>query len=344
MFELGQRVEAEERVNDPKGNGGMRTHLSIKMPLRQADGAIYALCGISTDITRLKEAEAAVHQLAFFDPLTQLPNRRLLAERLQQTLAANQRHHQCGALLLVDIDHFKDINDSLGHEVGDQLLLKIAERLRECTRAVDVLAHLGGDEFIVLLPALDTQPSQALREAEQVARKVLKRLSEPFLLSSGSHQGSASVGVAMFSDASLSREDLLKQADLAMHRAKAEGRDTLRFFDPQMQAQVSARTRLEADLRQAMSNREFVLHYQPQVDSAGRWLGAEALIRWNHPQRGMVPPIQFIPAAEACNLIVPMGRWVLQTACTQLALWGTTGADGSPVYGRECEPARTAQP
>jgi diguanylate cyclase (GGDEF)-like protein/PAS domain S-box-containing protein len=322
VFERGQRVEAEELVNDPTRDGITRTHLSIKVPLRQADGSIYALCGISTDITRLKEAEAAVHQLAFFDPLTQLPNRRLLSERLQQTLMANQRHHQCGALVLVDIDHFKDINDSLGHEVGDQLLLKVAERLRECTRAVDVLCHLGGDEFMLLLPALDTQPSHALRQAEQVARKVLERLSEPFLLSSGSHQSSASVGVAMFSDASVAREDLLKQADLAMHRAKAEGRDTLRFFDPKMQAQVSARTRLEADLRQALSNREFVLYYQPQVDSTGRWLGAEALIRWQHPQRGMVAPNDFIPAAETCNLILPLGRWVMQTACAQLALWG----------------------
>ncbi|NDP38186.1 MAG: EAL domain-containing protein [Rhodoferax sp.] len=323
VIENGERIEAEE-VNRSRDGTQERTYLSIKLPLRQADGSIYALCGISTDITERKRAEEAIHQLAFYDPLTLLPNRRFLMERLQQTLKANGRQHQRGALLFIDVDNFKDLNDSLGHAMGDELLRQMAVRLGTCTRAGDTLARQGSDEFVLLLCDLSPELDAALEQAQHVAQKILQQIAEPYLLENQNYQSTVSIGIAMFGDEPTSRDELFKQADLAMYRAKAEGRNTLCFFNPAMQAQVSARTALEADLHQALARSEFVLYYQPQVDTAGQQLGVEALVRWQHPQRGLVPPLEFIPMAESAGLILPLGRWILRTACRQLVTWATS--------------------
>lgn len=321
VVENGDRVEIEETLRTMEG-ASEQTYLSIKLPLRRPDGTIYALCGISTDITRQKANEKAIHQLAFYDPLTDLPNRRLMMDRLAHSLASAQRHQQYGALLMIDLDNFKDVNDTRGHAVGDQLLREVANRLRDCTRAEDDLARPGSDEFVVTLQGLGSDFPRASQQVAQAAQKIENRLSQPYQLDSGPCQATVSIGVAMFGDPSATREDLLKQVDLAMYQAKADGRNTVRFFDPEMQDQVSARAGLEGDLRQALTHAEFVLYFQPQVNAQGQQIGVEALIRWQHPTRGLVLPFHFIPAAEACGLILPLGRWVLQSACLQLAQWG----------------------
>ncbi len=320
VIEHGERVEDEE-VNRSADGKVERSYLSIKLPLRDADGRIYALCGISTDITKRRQAEETIYQLAFYDPLTGLPNRRLLQDRVQQLLASLARKPLGAALMFVDVDNFKDINDTLGHDIGDLLLRQIADRLRECVRAEDTLARQGGDEFVVMLVELDDHPDEAARQAQYIGQKILDHLSLPYVLQGRPCQSSVSIGIALFDGQALSRDDIFRQADLAMYQAKAAGRNTLRFFNPQMQAQVIARTSLEADLRWALKSEEFVLFYQPQVDADGTVLGYEALVRWQHPMRGLVSPGEFIAAAETCGVILPMGHWIMQTACQQLLVW-----------------------
>ncbi|MDD5028623.1 MAG: EAL domain-containing protein [Rhodoferax sp.] len=319
VTERGERVEEEEtRIT---ATGQQRVFWSVKLPLRHADGRIYALCGISTDITTRKQSEETIYQLAFYDPLTHLPNRRLLQDRLQQVLASVQRKPQGGALMFVDVDNFKDVNDTLGHDAGDLLLQEIATRLQACLRAQDTLGRLGGDEFVVVLTDLDARPEEAARLAQQIGDKILARLAQPYLLAGKTCQCSVSIGVALINQDTLARDELLKQADLAMFQAKAAGRNTLRFFNPDMQARVVARFALENDLHRALQQQEFLLYYQPQVNATGQLLGYEALVRWQHPERGLVPPAHFIPAAEACGAILPLGHWVMQTACQQLVRW-----------------------
>jgi diguanylate cyclase (GGDEF)-like protein/PAS domain S-box-containing protein len=320
VVEHGERVEEEETNRSADGTFS-HTYLSVKLPLRRRDGSVYALCGISTDITKHKQAEAAIHQLAFYDPLTQLPNRRLLMERLGQAIAAQTRDKQCCALLFIDVDNFKDLNDTLGHHTGDQLLRQIAHRLLACIRAQDTLARQGGDEFVVMLQGLSFQLDDAAQQARQVAQKILQTLAEPYLLVEHQYLSTVSIGIAMFSGALTDQDELLKQADLAMYQAKTDGRNTVRFFNPEMQAQVSERTALEADLHHALVASEFLLYYQPQINSAGQQLGVEALVRWQHPQRGLVSPAEFIPVAEVSGLILPLGQWILTTACHQLVAW-----------------------
>jgi diguanylate cyclase (GGDEF)-like protein/PAS domain S-box-containing protein len=322
VIEHGERVEEEESNLTADGQRA-NTFLSIKLPLRNRDDTIYALCGISTDITRHKESEEAIHQLAFYDPLTLLPNRRLLMERLHQALAAQIRDKECGALLFIDVDNFKDLNDTLGHDMGDTLLRLIAQRLQDNTRAQDTLARQGGDEFVVMLLGLSPDLDDAVQQASQAGSKILEALALPYDLGGKQYQSSVSVGVAMFSQEPVSQNELLKQADLAMYQAKADGRNTMRFFNPQMQAQVSERTALEADLHRALAHNEFLLYYQPQINSDGIQIGVEALVRWKHPQRGLVAPAQFIPAAESSGLILPLGNWILQAACQQLLTWAS---------------------
>lgn len=226
-------------------------------------------------------------------------------------------------MLFIDVDNFKDLNDTVGHDMGDLLLCQVAARLRACTRAQDTLARLGGDEFVVMLQALSPAADEAAEQARQVAVKILAAIEAPYQLGTQLHQTSVSIGIAMYSDQYASRDELLKQADLAMYQAKTDGRNTLRFFNPDMQAQVTARMALEADLHRAMAASEFLLYYQPQVNNNGLWLGVEALLRWQHPQRGLVPPLEFIPVAESSGLILPLGRWILATACAQLVVWST---------------------
>jgi len=343
VIEHGERVE-EEEINRSIDGKVEQSYLSVKLPLRDPQGRIYALCGISTDITRRKQAEEAVHQLAFYDPLTKLPNRRLLHERVQQLLASLPRAPQGAALMFMDVDNFKDINDSLGHDAGDQLLRQIAERMRECVRAQDTLARQGGDEFVMMLVSLSTQAGEAAQQAQQVAQKILARLRQAFQLGGQTCQCSVSIGVVLIDGPTNSREELFKQADLAMYQAKAAGRDTLRFFNPEMQNQVMARTTLEADLRWALAHDEFVLFYQPQVDGQGVTLGFEALLRWQHPMRGLIQPTDFIGVAESCGLLLALGDWVLHTACVQLQAFSMQPAQRAWTIAVNVSAAQFRQP
>ena len=279
--------------------------------------------GTFTDITSRKSAEDEIKSLAFFDPLTRLPNRRLLKDRLEQAVASSSRHHRKGALLFVDLDNFKTLNDTLGHDIGDLLLQQVAKRMTTCIREGDTVARLGGDEFVVLLEDLSENVLAAATQAETVGEKILTTLNQPYLLSGYEHHSTLSIGITLFGEHQENIDEPLRRADLAMYQAKAAGRNTLRFFDPQMQAVVMTRAALESGLREAVAKNQFVLHYQAQVTGERQLTGAEVLVRWKHPQRGMVPPAEFIALAEETGLILPLGRWVLDTACTQLALWAS---------------------
>ncbi len=274
------------------------------------------------DVSERVHAQAQINTLAFYDPLTQLPNRRLLLDRLEQTLHVSTRHARKNALLFVDLDNFKTLNDTQGHFQGDALLVQVAQRLKTCIREGDTVARLGSDEFVVMLEDLSENSVEAATQAEAVADKVLGAFVADFMLDGGAYHGTPSIGITLFGGKALEGSDQpLKRAELAMFQAKSAGRNTLRFFDTQMQAEVSALAALEADLRDALVKRQFLLHYQPQVVGAGRITGVEALVRWQHPQRGMVSPAEFIPLAEANGLVLPIGQWVLETACAQLAAW-----------------------
>src|SRR5450759_4997522 len=285
------------------------------------DGVVTHYVGAHVDITERKAAEEEIENLAFYDPLTGLPNRRLLMDRLQHTLASSARSGRKGALLFIDLDNFKDINDTLGHDIGDLLLQQTAQRLESCLRESDTVARLGGDEFVVVLEGLSEHVLEAATQTKTVGEKILATLGQLYQLATHKYHSTPSIGANIFSDHGQSAEELLKQADIAMYQAKKAGRNTLRFFDPQMQVSITARFSLDSELRKALENQQFHLYYQIQVDSSHRPLGAEALIRWIHPLRGMISPAQFIPLAEGTGLILPIGLWVLETACAQLKAW-----------------------
>jgi diguanylate cyclase (GGDEF)-like protein/PAS domain S-box-containing protein len=281
----------------------------------------YQYIAIRTDITARKNSEEATLRLAFYDPLTNLPNRRLLMDRLQRSLSVNSRNNEHGAILFIDLDNFKNLNDTKGHGVGDLLLIEVGTRLKNCVRDEDTVARLGGDEFVVMLENLGNKADPASAHAEHVAHKILLELNKPYLLNGYEHYSSPSIGATLFCDSSKSVDDLLKHADSAMYQSKNAGRNTIRFYDPRTQALLVARNELEAALRHALDNQELQLYYQIQVNKDQQAIGAEVLLRWNHPTVGKVAPEQFIPLAEETGLIVPIGLWILQTACMQLKKW-----------------------
>lgn len=291
--------------------------------VRDAEGNPRATFAIFTDITQSRRDRQRIHQLAFYDQLTQLPNRTLLTDRLKRALASSQRHHEHGALMFVDLDNFKNLNDTLGHAVGDELLRQVAGRLHRSVRALDTVARIGGDEFVVLLEELGQSAAYAARQANIASRKVMAAIRQPFVLGEYVHLCTSSIGVSLFQGSAGSVDELLKQADIAMYEAKQAGRDGIRFFDPRMQQMVNERVLLENALRRAEIKDEFILHYQPQWHRDGSLAGFEALVRWNHPTRGMLEPSEFIPAAEETGVILLLGRWVLDRACSQIAQWAT---------------------
>ena len=276
---------------------------------------------ISTDISERKSNEERIHRLAYFDALTELPNRASLLDHLRRALLGSARSHKIGALMFLDLDNFKTLNDTHGHAAGDMLLQAVARRLEHSVREADMVARLGGDEFVILVQPDEESLDAAAHQAETVAAKVVQAMRTPFQLADFAYAVSTSIGVTMISGATDTVESTLKQADTAMYQAKAAGRNTFRFFDPDMQAKWTARSELESGLRRALRNHEFILNYQPQLDGDSRVTGAEALLRWRQPNGDILYPTDFIKQAEETSLIVDIGRWVLATACLELAAW-----------------------
>ena len=309
--------ESQHRARD-----GQVIPVEINANYFEFAGQPYVL-GLVRDIAERKQVEEQIRNLAYFDPLTRLPNRRLLMDRLNQALISSQRSQKFGAVLILDLDHFKILNDTQGHDVGDRLLVEVAQRLNDIVRQEDSVCRLGGDEFVVLLEALGQDEAHAAQQAEAIAEKVRHQLNQPYSLndSEAKFHGATSIGLTLFCGQGASLDMLLKQADVALYQAKDAGRNLVRFFNPAMQAAIDSRTALESALRQALERNEFQLFYQPQVDQHGALIGAEALLRWVLPGREQVSPARFIPLAEETGLILPIGQWVLDTACAQLKRW-----------------------
>lgn len=314
-------AEAEETLT--LRDGSERTYLTVRFPMPGATGRAPATGSISVDITARKQAEQQIRQLAFYDPLTGLPNRRMLFDRLQQAFATSARHGACGALFFIDLDHFKTLNDTLGHDHGDLLLVEVAQRLLSCVRGEDTVARIGGDEFVVMIVGLSGDEAHAAAQAVAVGEKIIAAVGQPCQLREHSHVVTPSVGVSLFHGRTLGCEELVKRADVAMYQAKTAGRGCMRFFDPLMQAALDERLALDVDLRHALALGQFELHFQAQVEGRHEVIGAEALLRWRHPRRGLLLPARFLPLAEQNGLILPLGRWVVEAACEQLGRWAT---------------------
>jgi len=296
--------------------------LSISVVLDEKRHIVNHVCTVS-DLTELKQMQERNLRLAYYDELIGLPNRRLLFERIQGCLDVSRDAHQMGALLFLDLDNFKDLNDTRGHVAGDQLLLQVAQRVVACVRSNDTVARLGGDEFVVMLDGIGTIEEEARLHAEILAEKILAAVNAPYEIDGIPHHASCSIGITLCAHQDEDLDSLMRRGDLAMYRAKEDGRNTVRFFEPWMQQAITGRIRLIAELRRALEEGQFVLHYQPQVED-GLVMGAEALLRWRHPERGLVGPGEFIGVAEHAELILPIGAWVMRAACAQLARWAAS--------------------
>lgn len=302
-------------------NGEIYSKIATISAVRNDKNETVQYIAAFTDNTAHKKAENEIYRLAFYDALTGLPNRRLLLDRLSVALSASARNQQYGALIFLDLDNFKTLNDTLGHYFGDMLLVEVAKRLKMSVREMDTVARLGGDEFVVLLEDLDADLQEASRKVAQIAEKLRVKIATPYQLNENTRHSSPSIGVCMFYRNQVSVDDLLKYADMAMYQAKNAGRNRVRFFDPHMQQVVETRALMEADLRSAITDKQLSLFYQVQLDQTMQPVGAEALLRWQHPTRGFVSPVDFIQIAEESSLILEIGDWVLETACRELARW-----------------------
>lgn len=313
----------EGELLNRRKDGTVYSELAIIAPVRNSQGVVAHYLAVKQDITEMKLAAAEIHNLAFFDPLTALPNRRLLMDRLEQALLAGRRSQQHGAVLMLDLDNFKALNDTRGHAVGDVFLKEVARRLTDSVRQEDTVSRLGGDEFVVILESLGLDVNAAGLLAEQIAEKVRAALGEGYLLPGERipYITSASIGICLFHDHDDARDELLKHADVALYQAKDAGRNQVRFYDQTMQAAIDERAQMESALRQALTDHELRLYYQPQVNDAGIIIGAEALLRWQRADGTFVSPAEFIPLAEESGLILPIGEWVFKTACAQLKAW-----------------------
>lgn len=312
-------IGIEEKETWPDGRENWV--LTTKVPLKDHRGHIIGTMGIAHDITDRKQAEVQIRYMALHDALTGLPNRALLQDRLGQAIAMARRHRAKIAVLMLDLDHFKNVNDSLGHSIGDRLLEAVSKRLKACLRESDIVARLGGDEFVIGLPEASNDAN-----IEQVARKVLASLTEPFRIEGHELAISASIGISQYPADGEASEALLQGADAAMYEAKKGGRGIYCFFTPELSEATRNRQKLENDLHRACANREFVLYYQPLVSTtSGRIAGVEALLRWQHPDKGLIPPNQFIPLLEDLGLMPQVGEWVLRTGCSQVAAWHEEG-------------------
>ncbi|MBA3023061.1 MAG: EAL domain-containing protein [Gammaproteobacteria bacterium] len=311
----------EGELLDRRKNGDIYPKQLTITAVRNEQGKVTNYVGIFSDITTRKAAEEEINRLAYYDTLTSLPNRRLLIDRLQLAMAACDRNQSYGAVLFIDLDNFKELNDTQGHDVGDQLLVEVAHRLLACVRTGDTVARLGGDEFVVMLANLFDTELDVVPRAESVATKVLASLNLPYLLNGQQYHGTASIGVTLFHGSEKSIDELLKHSDVALYQAKNSGRATLRFFDPSMQQALELRARLNKDMHLALQAQQFQLYFQPQVDAAGCCIGAEVLLRWEHPERGLLFPNAFISHAEESGMIADIDFWVLREACQRLQRW-----------------------